>query len=279
MEPTSDRQLIESLSQTNPSTPKSSTSSPPWQTHLTSRLAKMASRAGRISQVLTSMPRQHGTTMQTTVTRHQPTTGPTSAAEFEAAGLDWDAVHFTVLAETHELSVAVGEDADLELCAMAWHDLSAQARRWAESQGLEVELNPFDRTTYRDREDRNAAGAVCAITPVFDRRDVGVWWRVVVGQGTSEDECTTWDEIATRQHWTWSARWERWADWFARMRKPGELALRLEQWCDPAQWPPAPPQVPPAVPLPTWEGGTEGPHTEACDGEPHPGQACPTDWP
>ncbi|AYB70612.1 hypothetical protein SEA_SERENDIPITOUS_71 [Mycobacterium phage Serendipitous] len=31
--------------------------------------------------------------------------------------------------------------------------------------------------------------------------------------------------------------------------------------------------------LPIWEGGTEGTHTEACDGEPHPGQACPVDYP
>ncbi|QBI96432.1 hypothetical protein SEA_DONNY_74 [Mycobacterium phage Donny] len=35
-----------------------------------------------------------------------------------------------------------------------------------------------------------------------------------------------------------------------------------------------------AVPArPVWEGGTEGTHTEACDGEPHPGQACPVDYP
>ena len=30
---------------------------------------------------------------------------------------------------------------------------------------------------------------------------------------------------------------------------------------------------------PVWEGGTEGSHTAACDGEPHPGQPCPIDWP
>lgn len=31
--------------------------------------------------------------------------------------------------------------------------------------------------------------------------------------------------------------------------------------------------------VPTWEGGSAGPHTEACDGEPHPGSPCPVDYP
>ncbi|AXN53346.1 hypothetical protein PBI_THONKO_75 [Mycobacterium phage Thonko] len=31
--------------------------------------------------------------------------------------------------------------------------------------------------------------------------------------------------------------------------------------------------------VPVWEGGTEGSHTEACDGEPHVGKPCPIDYP
>jgi hypothetical protein len=84
-------------------------------------------------------------------------------------------------------------------------------------------------------------------------REVGVEWAVVVGQGTSEADGTTWDEIATRQHWTWSARWQRWHDWFARMAAPSELALRLEQWCDPAAWPVYPvAAVEPVLDRPIW---------------------------
>lgn len=32
-------------------------------------------------------------------------------------------------------------------------------------------------------------------------------------------------------------------------------------------------------PLQVWEGGTEGSHTAACDGEDHPGRPCPIDYP
>ncbi|AGT12807.1 hypothetical protein PHELEMICH_69 [Mycobacterium phage Phelemich] len=38
-------------------------------------------------------------------------------------------------------------------------------------------------------------------------------------------------------------------------------------------------EVGPRAEVPTWEGGSAGPHTEACDGELHPGQACPVDYP
>lgn len=191
------------------------------------------------------------------VVRHPTTTttaGPTSATEPDWASNPvtcqvWpdeygpgddhpasDLVHVTALAEHHEVTFRLAVDASLEACAVVWDDARQQARRWLDSQGLEVDVRDVDRYVLVHHDERNAAGEVCAVF-TEQLREVGVEWAVVVGQGTSEADGTTWDEIATRQHWTWSARWSRWHAWFAAMAAPAELALRLEQWCDPAAWP------------------------------------------
>lgn len=135
--------------------------------------------------------------------------------------------HATVLAEHHEVGIKLAIDASLEAAAVVWDDARAQARSWLDSQGLEAEVRDYDRIELVHHNERNAAGEVCAVY-TEQVRHVGVEWAVVVGQASSDGLGTTWDEIATRQHWTWSARWERWHTWFARMAAPRDLA----RWSD-----------------------------------------------
>lgn len=202
------------------------------------------------------------------------TTGPTSEPEFDAEASPttcaiWpneygpgddapltDLDHRTRLVEHHEL-VVPATYATLEQLTVALNDAREQADAWLASQGLEADVVAVDRWRFWDETKTNAAGEACVVIS-YQVREVGVEWSVDVGHATSDAQGTTWDEIATRQHWTWSHRWERWADWFARMRAPRALALRMEQWCDPEVWAKARSVYPPIPPASVGPDGQPG---------------------
>ncbi|QFG14020.1 hypothetical protein SEA_RHINOFORTE_67 [Mycobacterium phage Rhinoforte] len=165
--------------------------------------------------------------------------------------------HLAQLVEHHEVSAPwhphLGEEAKAAIVSSCLE----RARDWCTAHSVEANLCQFERVT---------AG---------DERAIGVRWSVTVGHGTSAVAGTTWNEVAARMHWTWSDRWQHWRGWFASMAAVADAHARAQAGLEGGG----------ALVLslpdkrPTWAGGTDGPHSAACDGEPHPGQACPVDWP
>lgn len=104
-----------------------------------------------------------------------------------------DAVHRCDLVEQHSLLV--------ELPPWSWHDRDLirqigegardEAYAWAESHGLDVEVNLVERRTFDPVEEHYA----------------GAEWTVVVGRGTiSEDQRVP----GVLDEWVWSSRFRHW---------------------------------------------------------------------
>lgn len=119
-----------------------------------------------------------------------------------------DAVHRCDLVEQHSLLV--------ELPPWSWHDRDLirqigegardEAYAWAESHGLDVEVNLVERRTFDPVEERNAAGNVCTVRSV-EKHYAGAEWTVVVGRGTiSEDQRVP----GVLDEWVWSSRFRHW---------------------------------------------------------------------
>lgn len=114
--------------------------------------------------------------------------------------------HDTELREQHSIAVRFGHAVTYYDAQPVIEQCRAAAEAWAEQQGLELtNLRGYNHTSYRDREDVNAAGAVCCTTPVLDYTEVGVQWTIDVGHSR--------DDV-----WTWSSRWAHWRVWFESMR-------------------------------------------------------------
>lgn len=222
------------------------------------------------------------------------TTGPTSAAdlrrrrdeaidalteEAKAYGLDPENqlgfAHSCDLVERHRITLPVGATGDNVAVARLHAEAYARARGFelsAGSMSVTQSLNP-------------------------DGGYLGVAFDVTVGKG---DIALDQSVPGVLDRWTWSGGA---VQWWRRVLNNGDgrqgrvLARRDDldrgrrvvpgPWRGPeALHGPPPPTVGqtspwsnPRVEVPTWEGGSAGPHTEACDGEPHPGQACPVDYP
>lgn len=125
------------------------------------------------------------------------------------------------LTEHYEATYTVATDATAEQRRALMVLAGYHAFQWLVDNELDdgIELSGFERIDHEEREERNAAGAVCCSTPVNETRIVGVEWEVPVGRGTAElsgDDALA-DVIDAKTDWTWSARWKHWAGWFGSM--------------------------------------------------------------
>lgn len=139
--------------------------------------------------------------------KRKTTTGPT-----------YEPVHMTDLTEVHEISVQVGPlPINADDVRRIWSECGDMAQDWATATGMEIEIEYFDNSECEDVDQTNAAGVVCCTDHVQVERCVGVRWRVIVGRGTSAIPGTSYNELMTRQHWTWNHRWQHWRNWFQAM--------------------------------------------------------------
>ncbi|AKF14641.1 hypothetical protein AVJ28_gp72 [Mycobacterium phage Baee] len=206
------------------------------------------------------------------------TTGPISAAEPEPR-----VTHSCDLVERHRITLPAGATGDNVAVAR----LHAEA--YARARGFEL-----------------SAGSIGVVSRRGKAGDefIGVTFDVTVGKGDiALDQSTP----GVLDRWTWSGGA---VQWWRRVLNNGDgrqgrvLARRDDldrgRRVVPGPWrgaqalngfdqasqtghpTVADDRVPPWMKhseTPTWEGGSAGPHTEACDGEPHPGQSCPVDYP
>ena len=119
------------------------------------------------------------------------------------------ATHHIALVEKHELYVPVPRPtpdgvALMQLRQRTWAQLTDIAESWAAGEGLEIDLDPYERTGPDGRPG-----------------SWGVRFTVMVGRGMESMDSRRRD----LPPWTWSDRWQTWRTRFLRLERPGLTAV------------------------------------------------------